>query len=416
MKADNMIEKNGTICENLVTPVSDHAEVVVAGGGIAGIAAALAAARNGADVLLIEAEYALGGLATLGLITMYLPLCDGCGHQVSFGIAEELLRLSVKHGHEGVYPAAWLEGGSDEEKIKTRFRADYNGPLFCIEAERLLLEAGVRILYGTRVCRAVTDGDRITALVVENKSGRYALTVKSVIDATGDADIAERAGAETVRFGGGNLLAAWYYFIKQPGDKNKLKVLGPSDVPEDEKAKGKKVKEVLSDKRFTGLNGNELSEMVIMSHEQIYRNFTEKRIEYPEYVSTSVATIPQIRMTRRIAGRATLHKTDDKKEFPGSVGLISSWRRRGPIYEIPFDALCSDNIINLYAAGRDISADDPMWDLTRVIPACAVTGEAAGTAAAMASEYDCRSDMIDIALLRKRLSVQGVKLGIKEIL
>ena len=183
MKADNMIEKNGTICENLVTPVSDHAEVVVAGGGIAGIAAALAAARNGADVLLIEAEYALGGLATLGLITMYLPLCDGCGHQVSFGIAEELLRLSVKHGHEGVYPAAWLEGGSDEEKIKTRFRAYYNGPLFCIEAERLLLEAGVRILYGTRVCRAVTDGDRITALVVENKSGRYALTVKSVIAA-----------------------------------------------------------------------------------------------------------------------------------------------------------------------------------------------------------------------------------------
>ena len=215
MKADNMIEKNGTICENLVTPVSDHAEVVVAGGGIAGIAAALAAARNGADVLLIEAEYALGGLATLGLITMYLPLCDGCGHQVSFGIAEELLRLSVKHGHEGVYPAAWLEGGSDEEKIKTRFRADYNGPLFCIEAERLLLEAGVRILYGTRVCRAVTDGDRITALVVENKSGRYALTVKSVIDATGDADIAESAGAGTVRFGGGNLLAAWYYFKKQ---------------------------------------------------------------------------------------------------------------------------------------------------------------------------------------------------------
>ena len=72
-------------------PVSGNYDVAVVGGGVAGIAAALSSARAGAKTVLLERQFALGGLATLGLVTIYLPLCDGCGHQVSFGIAEELL-------------------------------------------------------------------------------------------------------------------------------------------------------------------------------------------------------------------------------------------------------------------------------------------------------------------------------------
>ena len=84
-------------------------DVIVCGAGIAGIAAALSARRAGAKrVLLLEREYAPGGLATLGLVTIYLPLCDGRGHQVSFGIAQELLRLSVSKGAEQPIPACWL--------------------------------------------------------------------------------------------------------------------------------------------------------------------------------------------------------------------------------------------------------------------------------------------------------------------
>ena len=75
-------------------PVSGRYDVIVVGGGIAGIAAALAAARTGAKTLLLEKMYLPGGLATSGLVTVYLPLCDGKGTQVSFGLAEELLRLS----------------------------------------------------------------------------------------------------------------------------------------------------------------------------------------------------------------------------------------------------------------------------------------------------------------------------------
>ena len=92
-------------------------DVAVCGGGVAGISAALAAARLGKRVILFEREYILGGLGTSGLVTIYLPLCDGYGRQVSFGIAEELLRLSIKHGAEDRYPANWLDGvGGRTEK------------------------------------------------------------------------------------------------------------------------------------------------------------------------------------------------------------------------------------------------------------------------------------------------------------
>ena len=82
------------------TETNTNYDVAVCGGGIAGISAALAAAREGKKVILFEKQYMLGGLGTAGLVTIYLPLCDGYGHQVSFGIAEELLKLSVTYGAE----------------------------------------------------------------------------------------------------------------------------------------------------------------------------------------------------------------------------------------------------------------------------------------------------------------------------
>ena len=94
-------------------------EVAVCGGGFGGIAAALAAARMGKKTVLFEKQFMLGGLGTAGLVTIYLPLCDGMGHQVSFGIAEELFRLSIIHGSEDQYPETWLDGiGTRTEKDK----------------------------------------------------------------------------------------------------------------------------------------------------------------------------------------------------------------------------------------------------------------------------------------------------------
>lgn len=128
-----------------------HYDVAVCGGGFAGISAALAAAREGKKVILFEKEYMLGGLGTAGLVTIYLPLCDGFGHQVSFNIAEELLKLSITYGAEDQYPENWLDGvGTKTEKDK-RYEVRYNAQLFAILAENLLIDHNVDILYGSYV-------------------------------------------------------------------------------------------------------------------------------------------------------------------------------------------------------------------------------------------------------------------------
>ena len=172
----------------------------------------MAAARQGKRVILLEKQYILGGLGTAGLVTIYLPLCDGYGRQVSCGIAEELLRLSISMGAEARYPANWLDRDDSAGRTEhdRRFEVQYNPSLFAILAEQLLIENGVDILYGSYVVDAAVEDGRITTLFVENKSGRTAYTVDSVVDATGDCDIAWFAGAPTENFKAGNVLAAWY--------------------------------------------------------------------------------------------------------------------------------------------------------------------------------------------------------------
>ena len=394
------------IVETLSTPVTHECDVLVAGGGVAGIAAALAAARHGVKVILLEKQFMLGGLATSGLVTIYLPLCNGKGHQVSFGIAEELLRLSIKYGHEDRYPTAWLENGSMEERAKKRFEVRYNAQLFAIAAEQLLLKEGVTILYGTSACSVAMTSDKISAVIVENKSGRTAIKTKSVVDATGDADICTMAGEETAFFGPGNILAAWHYY--ETGNGYDLSKLGFAEIPEEDR---KKETKPLVARRFQGVDGQELSEMMQISHEKILEEVVKKKQENPAYMPVTIATIPQIRMTRRIVGGYTMETSDDRKEFEDSIGMIGNWKKRGPVYEVPFRALYGSKVKNLITAGRNISASDAMWDVTRVIPACAVTGEAAGVAAAMTDDFG----KLSVEKLQKKLTDNGVKLFYKEL-
>ena len=176
-----------TESEKKVNVIGDY-DVAVAGGGVAGIAAALASARQGKKTVLIEKQFALGGLGTLGLITIYLPLCDGCGNQVSFGIAEELLKLSVKHGYEEQFFEernytdecfkTWLETGKNESGSNQRYQVRYNANVFAILCEQLLIENGVEILYGTSVCDVIMNNDKISHLLIENKSGNCLVVVR----------------------------------------------------------------------------------------------------------------------------------------------------------------------------------------------------------------------------------------------
>ena len=385
------------------TKISDSCDVLVAGGGVAGIAAALSAAREGASVILVEKCCMPGGLATAGLITYYLPICDGCGRQVSFSLAEELLKLSVKHGAEEEIPPCWISDATTIERAgNERYRARFNAQMFALLAEEILIKNGVKILYDTRFCSVAGD-EKIEYVIIENKSGRSAIKVKSVVDASGDADICEFSKAETEIFEH-NILAAWHYYFD--GERFDLKEMGAADnVGENKRT------EKLVDREFTGIDGEEVSQFLMLSHKQILDYVIKQKKENERYVPATIATVPQLRMTRRIAGEYTLTLADEHKNFTDSIGLFSNWRKRGPIYALPFSALYSKKVKNLIAAGRCISCDSGMWEIARVIPVCAVSGEAAGLAAAMSDDFT----KIDIKKLQEKLKNRGVVLSEEDL-
>lgn len=395
------------IRENLATEVRESCDVLVCGGGFAGISAALAAARQGKRVTLLEKNYMLGGLGTAGLVTVFLPLCDGMGHQVSFGIAEELLRLSVSMGHEGRYPRNWLFGEGTRTENDPRYVTSYNPHLFAIMAEQLLLREGVKILYGTYAVAAPTENGKITAVIVENKSGRYAIAARSVVDATGDADIAYFAGAETATTELGNVLAAWYYHYSPAGGYG-LKMLGTADD-----ATAKNGAKPLIRRRFTGVDGDEISEFMQLSHASTMNHIKAQRMEQGEdFIPVTIASMPQLRMTRKIVGEYVQDITEMHTRFEDSIGMVSNWRKRGPIYEVPFRSLYSAKVKNLITAGRITSVTEALWELMRVIPCCAVTGEAAGIAAAMTDDFTA----LDVRELQAELVRRGVKLHLDEVM
>lgn len=394
------------IVETIETKVTDECDVFVLGGGIAGISAALAAARQGKNVLLCEKSFILGGLATSGLVTLYLPLCDGLGNQVSFGIAEELLRLSVKDWNNGQRGYKdWIQKENLPTEKSPRYEVDFNPHLFAIAAEQLLIESGVKILYGTMVVSAIKDEKKIQTVILENKSGRQGVNAKSFVDASGDCDLAYFSNTSTVNFKQGNVLAAWYYFL-QNGEYY-LNMLGFCDIPDKDKKPNNQVKQLIN-KRFFGLSADELSQMTVMSHKSMYNDMLRRISKNNECIPLTMPTIPQIRMTRRINGKYTLTNNDLGKHFDSSIGMVSNWKERGPVYEIPFEALFNDETQNLICAGRCISNDEYMWDIMRAIPCCAVTGEAAGTAAALSDNFN----EIDIKALQNKLVENGVKLHI----
>lgn len=394
--------------EKRKTEVVGEYDVAVCGGGIAGISAALSAAREGRKTVLFEKQYMLGGLGTAGIVTIFLPLCDGFGRQVSFGLAEELLRLSVSMGAEADYPANWLDGQGSRTEKDPRFEVRYNPQIFAMLAEKQLLDSGVDILYGYSIVGADCRDGRIEYLLTESKSGRTAFRVRAVVDATGDADVAALVGAPTERFRQGNVLAAWYYSLGQAGYR--LNMVGAADIPDEEK-KATKAAAPLIARRFGGLDGRELSEMMCASHAATMRDLLKKRESDPATMPVTLATTPQIRMTRRIVGARTLAAAEEHTAMPDSIGMVSNWKKRGPVWEVPFSTLYTPAVRNLLFAGRCTSVDETLWDVMRVIPCCAVTGQAAGIAAAMGDDMAA----LPIGELQARLRARGVVLHEKDL-
>lgn len=390
------------------TKLIDEVDVLVCGGGFGGIAAALAAAREGKKVLLCEREFALGGLGTLGLVTIYLPLCDGFGKQVSYGISEELFRLSIKRGADDQkypVPTCWLnKTGTKEDRIKVRYKVQYNPWYFVSDVEQLLVNEGVAILYGTAVTDVIVENGKIRFVIIDSINGREAVGVKAVVDASGSAVVCKMAGEDTAVYPAGNVPSSWYYYSSK--GQNSLKMFGPKDY------QGAVLDAALSGKHFSGLDAKENSEMLIYSREKMMDDIEEMKVtkEDPQLSPILISTIQELRMTRRIVGVEDFHYNDMEKRIESSIGCIGDWHKKGGGYEIPYGSLYGKKIKNLITAGRITSADDAGWDLTRVIPACAVTGEAAGVAAAMTDDFST----LPVETLQAKLREKGVLIHLDE--
>ena len=386
-------------------PVRRQCDVLVAGGGVAGIAAALAAARTGARVTLVEKQCALGGLATLGLITIYLPLCDGEGRQVIHGIGEELLRLSIRHGWEGRYPAPWLENGTLEERKKTRFQVQYNPWLFALLAEEVLLSEGVEILFDAQVVDLHQQaGLPIEAVTVQDREGRWGIAVGSVIDATGDAALLTMAGEKTAEYPE-NRFAAWHYLEGRDGLRlhmHATPLYGP--LPDRERF-------------YDGTKTADTNALIQDGHRSLLSHLLTQREKTGDHslMPASIPLVPSLRMTRRLQGRYTLDEGDVGRTFDDSIGMTGDWRKPGPVFELPFGTLYGI-VPNLLTAGRSISVTTAMWDITRVIPTCAVTGEAAGTAAALLVKGNHASFQdLPVSALQEKLRSAGVRIHLNEL-
>ena len=240
---------------------------------------------------------------------------------------------------------------------------------------------------------------RIEGIFCESISGRTAIRAKSFVDASGDAVLCQAAGEETADFARKNILAAWYYTAKN----HRLHMLGVADLPE-----GERLAAPINQKRYSGLTCESQTEFMVDGHQALLQDFLKKGSFTAEHQLAEISTVPQLRMTRRLVGVTEV--TEQTGSVPDSIGLIGNWKRPGPVYELPFSCLYGRRIRNLITAGRCISAEAQMWDNTRVIPACAVTGEAAGLAAAMGQDFAA----LPVESLRSILRQRGIPLSAKE--
>ena len=156
------------------------------------------------------------------------------------------------------------------------------------------------------------------------------------------------------------------------------------------------------------MDGAELSRAVQEAHAKMFDDILANREKQADYAPVTVSTIPLVRMSRRIAGEYTMDESENRKGVEDSIGLTGDWRKPGPCFELPFRTLYSSKVPNLICAGRNISVTDSLWDVTRVIPPCAVTGQAAGTAAAMTDDFS----KLDVKELQSVLEKANVKLHI----
>lgn len=377
-------------------------DILVIGGGVAGIAAAVSAAESGMKTALIEKSAMLGGLATMGMIYFYLPICDGKGTQVSFGLAEKLLRTAVKYS-----PSMDIESWKSDFK-NFRFRTTFS-PAACILAyEELLLEKGVEIWYDSDFIALEKNSAELSELIIRNKGGNGKFTACAVVDATGDAEVARECGCPFVQ--GENQLAFWSIENDDDNHDEAWHRMGNSTLKG--LIKGLIRQEYLP---YHALDPRGTSDFIIESRNWARSVYKSPEINKEKRFPVLIPSMADYRTAARIESLKNVPHDTHNCRFEDSIGMSADWSSTGTIQEIPYSALLPQKGENIIVAGRCIGAEQYAWELTRSIPGCAVSGEAAGTAAALAVKNKTTCAALDIKLLQNKLYERGCKLHLSDI-
>jgi hypothetical protein len=411
-------------------PVIGRPEVLVVGAGSAGIAAALAAARRGADTWLLERSGFLGGLATVGLINLLLTMDDGAGTAVVAGLCQEFVDRIERRG-EARYPPAsewdsedpaavnrwrrWgLIWGAPPEAV--RYSVAFDPEVFIDVAHETLAEAGVRLRLHTWFASVALTDKAVGAVIVESKRGREAICPRVVIDATGDGDVLVSAGADHdqvaipphlwFRVGGveldrgsdgaGAVPGAGGVWFLTTGTGRVLVPWGPSL------------------ERVDPCDPDDMTRAEVRCRLAARGEFERLRREVPGFADAwldDYARMLGITESRRLVGGYVLRKEDGDVRFPDSVAQTGHWTRRHVVFDVPYRCLVAPAIDNLLVAGRCISTTRYVHQATKEIPAAMATGEAVGAAAARAVAAGVGVHEVDVAALRADLRSRGAFIG-----
>ena len=419
-------------------PVIAGCDVLVVGGGAAGMSAAIAAARQGADTVLVERYGYLGGLASGGLIVLLLTLDDGDGHQVVAGQCQELVdRLEARGAC--FYPSKDEWGDYDEQLVekyrrwglvwgsgphRVRYSVAYDPEEYKYVANTWVAEAGVRLMYhrwATDVIVAGAEGvstndqqpttnNPISHVIFTSKAGRQAIRASQVIDATGDGDVFTMAGEASekeeihpwlwFRMSGvrdvdaaQSARAGFFFRTVQPGQ-----VLMPWGAAE------------RISRRIDATDPDDLTFAEVECRRMVMDEVARLRAQVPGFEDaylTDVALTLGVTESRRLTGAYTLARDDVGRVFDDTIATTGHWTKYGAVYHIPYRSLLPQRTPNLLVAGRCISVDHRVHHATKEIPPAFATGEAAGIAATHALRASAPVQSLDVVSLQSALRKAG---------